>query len=226
MGEDVPKYSLTGLRGELTNTKPRDLSLQWVEMIYREHAAVKDIVVFGDQFGQLVALAVSEDASEDDLRCVLDEIASQPLPGYAHVVDFVSLQPNDPLVSAWFTAIGSPCRDLIWQFLVGSIETLTSAGYRLSPTVQRQFRSQRESRRRTIVMHIRAAEGLMPSPTDPAARVSGMDVTALRILARSIVRELLKTRGYGLRHIIALASELIGLACESIRACRTPTIGT
>ncbi|HET7505178.1 MAG TPA: hypothetical protein VFK02_29370 [Kofleriaceae bacterium] len=51
--------------------------------------------------------------------------------------------------------------------------------------------------------------------------MSRLDVTALRILARSIVREL-KTRGYGLRHIIALASELIGLVSESIRSSRAP----
>jgi hypothetical protein len=47
-----------------------------------------------------------------------------------------------------------------------------------------------------------------------------MHVTAIRILARSLVRDL-RERGYGLRHIIALANELIGLACESIRLDRT-----
>jgi hypothetical protein len=44
-----------------------------------------------------------------------------------------------------------------------------------------------------------------------------MDAPALRILARSIVREL-KKQGYGLRHVIALANELIGIACDSIRS--------
>ncbi|HET7505179.1 MAG TPA: hypothetical protein VFK02_29375 [Kofleriaceae bacterium] len=139
--EDVPKYSPTGFREDLSNMKPCDHSLQWVETIYREYAALTNFVVFADQFGQLVALVVSEEANDDALRDILDQIASHPLPGYAHVMDFVTLQPSDPLVSALFTTTGSPRRDLIWQFLVGSIETLTSAGYRLSPTVQRQFRN-------------------------------------------------------------------------------------
>jgi hypothetical protein len=43
----------------------------------------------------------------------------------------------------------------------------------------------------------------------------------LRIVARSMVRELEK-QGYGLRHIVALAGELIGLACESVRSTRPP----
>jgi len=45
---------------------------------------------------------------------------------------------------------------------------------------------------------------------------SGVD-RALRIFASSIAREL-KQRGYDARHVVALASELIGLACESIRS--------
>ena len=53
-------------------------------------------------------------------------------------------------------------------------------------------------------------------------RMNGTDVAALQILARSLVREL-KTHGYGLRHIIALANELIGLACDSIRSDRPAT---
>lgn len=67
----------------------------------------------------------------------------------------------------------------------------------------------------------------MSSPSDPDAPgpVNGAEVTAIRILARSVVRELRK-RGYGPRHIIALTNELIDLACESIRAGRTPTIET
>jgi hypothetical protein len=64
----------------------------------------------------------------------------------------------------------------------------------------------------------------MSSVTTPGTRLSGMDVTALRSLARSIAREL-KKREYGSRHIIALAIELIGLACESIRSANTPTGG-
>lgn len=47
-------------------------------------------------------------------------------------------------------------------------------------------------------------------------RVLTSDVTALRILARSIVRELRK-REYGSRHVVALAGELIELACDAIR---------
>jgi hypothetical protein len=61
----------------------------------------------------------------------------------------------------------------------------------------------------------------MSSSTDRDARLPDMDATALRILARSIVREL-TGRGYGLRHIIALANELIGLACDSIRSGAGP----
>jgi hypothetical protein len=69
------------------------------------------------------------------------------------------------------------------------------------------------------MMRIRAAECLMSSSTDPGARVSDADVRGVEILARSIVREL-GSRGYGLRHIIALANELIGLTCEAIRSGR------
>lgn len=47
---------------------------------------------------------------------------------------------------------------------------------------------------------------------------------AIRILARSIVREL-RSRGYGLRHIILLAGELIDLASELIRSNRIPRAG-
>lgn len=64
----------------------------------------------------------------------------------------------------------------------------------------------------------------MLPPIGPHLRSTGADVTALQIMARSIVRELRKN-GYGLRHIVRLASELIGVACESIRSNRT-TSGT
>jgi hypothetical protein len=64
----------------------------------------------------------------------------------------------------------------------------------------------------------------MPPTGEPAARVTGTDAAALRILARSIVREL-NGRGYGLRHVIALAAELIGLACDFVRSNRGGAIG-
>jgi len=50
-------------------------------------------------------------------------------------------------------------------------------------------------------------------------RVLTSDVTALRIVARSIVRELRK-REYGPRHVAVLAGELIELACDAIRSNR------
>jgi hypothetical protein len=51
--------------------------------------------------------------------------------------------------------------------------------------------------------------------------LSSKEMIAVRILAFSMFREL-KKQGYDLRHIVALAGELIGLACEAIRADRTP----
>ena len=54
-------------------------------------------------------------------------------------------------------------------------------------------------------------------PPGSGARVTGADEVALRIVARSMVRELAK-QGYGLRHIVALANELIDLTCEHLRA--------
>jgi hypothetical protein len=51
---------------------------------------------------------------------------------------------------------------------------------------------------------------------------SGGRDRALRILARSIVREL-EVRGYAHRHIVALASELISLACDAMRTRRAST---
>jgi NADP-dependent 3-hydroxy acid dehydrogenase YdfG len=55
-------------------------------------------------------------------------------------------------------------------------------------------------------------------------RMADTDVTALRTMAGGVIREF-KERGYGLRHIIVLASELIGLACEAVRS-DAPTIKT
>ena len=53
--------------------------------------------------------------------------------------------------------------------------------------------------------------------------LSSRAVAALRILAFSMVREL-NRQGYDdPRHIVTLASELIGLACESIHANRMET---
>jgi long-chain acyl-CoA synthetase len=110
----------------IINAASRNLSPEWVEGVYREHAAVKDIVVFGDKLEQLVALVVSDEPSEDDLRCALDDTATRRLPDYARVSEFVSLQPGDPLVLELFTVTGRPRRDLIWQLLVGSIDTLAA----------------------------------------------------------------------------------------------------
>jgi hypothetical protein len=59
----------------------------------------------------------------------------------------------------------------------------------------------------------------MSSPASPATRLAAADTTALRILARTLVREFDK-RGYGLPHIVALANELIDLACETVRSNR------
>jgi hypothetical protein len=57
------------------------------------------------------------------------------------------------------------------------------------------------------------------------ARLTGSGhVRALRIFASSIAREL-KQRGYDHRHIVAVASELISLACKSIRSNHTPATG-
>jgi hypothetical protein len=57
------------------------------------------------------------------------------------------------------------------------------------------------------------------SPIGPATHLRGTDATALRILARSLVRELGK-RGYHRHHVIALANELIDLVCEAMRSNR------
>ena len=111
----------------IINAASRNLSPEWVEGIYREHAAVKDIVVFGDRLEQLVALVVSDEPDDGGVRQALDDTATRRLPDYARVSDFVALQPGDPLVPQLFTVTGRPRRDLIWQLLVGSIDTLTAA---------------------------------------------------------------------------------------------------
>lgn len=53
-------------------------------------------------------------------------------------------------------------------------------------------------------------------PTDPAPTTEP-DPAGLQTLAGSVIHEF-KERGYSLRHIIMLASELVGLACDAIRA--------
>jgi hypothetical protein len=55
----------------------------------------------------------------------------------------------------------------------------------------------------------------------PTTRLPVSDPAALRILARSLVRELNK-RGYGLHHVVGLAHELIDRACDSFRGTRGP----
>lgn len=110
----------------IINAASRNISPEWVEGIYREHASVKDIVVFGDKLEQLVALIVSDEPVEHDLRVALDTTAERRLPDYARVSDFVALRPHDPRVTDLFTVTGRPRRDLIWQLLVGSIDTLAA----------------------------------------------------------------------------------------------------
>jgi hypothetical protein len=63
----------------------------------------------------------------------------------------------------------------------------------------------------------------MGAPRD--AHLNRTDKDTLKILARSIARQLLKN-GYGLRHIVALAGELISLASESIRSRSAPKART
>jgi hypothetical protein len=102
---------------------------------YRNLAEVDDIVMFADRFGQRVALVVS-DADEDDLRRVLDDCA-RASDDCICIADFVSVAPDDPLFHALFTASGEPRRDLIWQLLVGCIESLTVEGDRMTATGRR-----------------------------------------------------------------------------------------
>jgi hypothetical protein len=47
------------------------------------------------------------------------------------------------------------------------------------------------------------------------------DNTALRVLAGSVLHEF-RERGYKLRHLIVLTSELVGLACDALRSGGTP----
>jgi hypothetical protein len=76
---------------------------------------------------------VVSEVTETELRPVLDEIASRS-PECACITDFVALAPDDPLLPAMFIAAGDQRRDLIWQLLVGCIDTLARAADRISPT--------------------------------------------------------------------------------------------
>ena len=49
------------------------------------------------------------------------------------------------------------------------------------------------------------------------------DVSALRSLADSVIQDF-KTSGYELRHVVALANELLGIACDSIRTDSPPML--
>lgn len=115
-------------------------ALQHLETLYRQHPAVIDIAVFVDRLGQLVTLVVSEEADEDCLRFALDAIALARLLRPVRIVNLVALPADDPLRPVMFPTIGSPCRVLIWEFLVGSIETLTSDGARFCPTCHQPVR--------------------------------------------------------------------------------------
>lgn len=109
----------------IINAASRNISPEWVEGIYREHDAIKDIVVFGDKLEQLVALVVSDHGNSAEVQRALDETAQRRLPDYARVSDFVMMAPSDPRVAELFTVTGRPRRDLIWPLLVGSIGSLT-----------------------------------------------------------------------------------------------------
>jgi len=61
----------------------------------------------------------------------------------------------------------------------------------------------------------------MSTRSSPGTRFNSNDTTAVRTLALSMIREL-KRQGFGLHHIVALAGELIGCACETIRSDRSP----
>jgi hypothetical protein len=130
-----------------------DSDVSEVERIYLEHPDVENIAVFGDRMGQRVALVVSE-LTEADLRPVLSEIASLA-PACACITDFVALPPDDPLVPPMF-ARGDQRRDLIWQLLVGCIDTLTRAADRMSPTGKRPSAARRCSGTRHCPALVRA----------------------------------------------------------------------
>jgi hypothetical protein len=100
---------------------------------------VHDIAVFVDQLGQLVALVVS-DEHDDRLRHALDTVAGDRR--HARIVEFVTLTSNDPLIAMLFSGRGQPYRDLIWQFLVGGIETLARNGARFCLTCHRELETQ------------------------------------------------------------------------------------
>src|SRR5262249_30669485 len=107
-----------------------------LEKLYRTHPAVQDIAVFVDQLGQLVALVVTDEL-DDRLRHALDSVAGDR--PSARIVEFVSLTSNDPLIPVLFSGKGHPYRDVIWQFLVGGIETLARSGARYCPTCHREI---------------------------------------------------------------------------------------
>ena len=107
-----------------------------LEKLYRTHPAVQDIAVFVDHLGQLVGLVVS-DEHDDRLRHALDMVAGGRQ--HARIVEYVALTTSDPLIPMLFSGKGQPHRDLIWQFLVGGIETLARSGARFCPTCQREI---------------------------------------------------------------------------------------
>jgi len=136
-GVDMHRYDRIEPRATLEQCDPeegaaRDVALQHLEMVYREHPEVKDITMFADQLGQFVALVISDEQDEDRLRRALDEIARRH--GSARIVDFVALPAKDVLIPALFPVADRPRRDLIWQLLVGCIDTLSPAGFRFCPT--------------------------------------------------------------------------------------------
>lgn len=110
-----------------------------LEKLYRTHPTVQDIAVFVDQLGQPVALVVS-DEDDDRVRHALDAVAGGRR--HARIVEFVTLPGNDRLIPVLFSGKGQPYRDLIWQFLVGGIETLARSGARFCPTCHREMDAQ------------------------------------------------------------------------------------
>jgi hypothetical protein len=107
-----------------------------LERLYRTHPAVQDIAVFVDQLGQLVALVVS-DEHDDRVHHALDTVAGDRR--HARIVEFVRLTTSDPLIPMLFSGKAQPYRDLIWQFLVGGIETLARSGARFCLTCHREL---------------------------------------------------------------------------------------
>lgn len=112
--------------------------LETLERAYLEHPAVREVAVFIDQLGQLVVLAVSDEANEAQLRLTLEAIASDRLCHAIWLADLVVLPTADPLVPGLFPGT-RPHRNLIWQFLVGTIDTLTTAGNRFCPTCHQEL---------------------------------------------------------------------------------------